>query len=210
MLAGNEGATSPTPSPRAVPPGDPVAAKTGWDPARGGGQSFRGHRLVQVDHNRLEFRGTLGGKFFSLVVLLPGLLLTGMAIYDATVAPVPGMKSTVGCFFAGLVFAGAGILVFPSAIVFDRRANLFWKNRLLSWRRGHAGSRSASISLKRIYAIQILSELIKSKSTYYSYELNLVLEDGSRVNVVDQGGLEKLREDADTLSRFLGRPVWEK
>jgi hypothetical protein len=37
-----------------------------------------------------------------------------------------------------------------------------------------------------------------------------VLDDGKRINVIDQAGLEKLREDADTISRFLGRPVWEK
>ena len=48
-----------------------------------------------------------------------------------------------------------------------------------------------------------------NKNSYYSYELNLVLEDGSRVNVVDQGNLKRLRSDAQTLSRFLDKPVWD-
>ena len=30
-------------------------------------------------------------------------------------------------------------------------------------------------------------------SSYYSYELNLVLDDGSRLNGVDHGNLERLR-----------------
>ncbi len=48
-----------------------------------------------------------------------------------------------------------------------------------------------------------------NKSSYYSYELNLVLDDGSRINVVDHGNLDRLRGDAQTLSRFLDKPVWD-
>jgi hypothetical protein len=48
-----------------------------------------------------------------------------------------------------------------------------------------------------------------SKNSYHSYELNLVLNDGSRINVVDHGNLERLRSDASTLSRFLDKPVWD-
>ena len=48
-----------------------------------------------------------------------------------------------------------------------------------------------------------------SKSSYYSYELNLVLHDGSRINVVDQGNLKRLRSDANAFSQFLDKPVWD-
>jgi hypothetical protein len=48
-----------------------------------------------------------------------------------------------------------------------------------------------------------------NKNSYYSYELNLVLDDGSRINVVDHGNLDRLRSDAQTLSRFLDKPVWD-
>jgi hypothetical protein len=48
-----------------------------------------------------------------------------------------------------------------------------------------------------------------NKNSYYSYELNLVLNDGSRINVVDHGNLKQLRSDTQTLSQFLGKPVWD-
>jgi hypothetical protein len=55
-----------------------------------------------------------------------------------------------------------------------------------------------------------LSEFVSgSKNSYYSYELNLVLDDGSRINVVDHGNLERLRSDANALSQFLDKPVWD-
>ena len=48
-----------------------------------------------------------------------------------------------------------------------------------------------------------------NKSAYYSYEMNLVLNDGKRLNVVDHGNQAKLREDAQTLATFLNVPVWD-
>ncbi len=53
------------------------------------------------------------------------------------------------------------------------------------------------------------SRVSGNKSSYYSYELNLVLNDGSRINVVDHGNLKRLRSDTQTLSQFLGKPVWD-
>ena len=64
--------------------------------------------------------------------------------------------------------------------------------------------------LKDIYALQIVREYCKgNKSSYYSYELNLVLNNGERINLVDHGNYVKLLEDAKKLSEFLGRPLWD-
>ncbi len=61
-----------------------------------------------------------------------------------------------------------------------------------------------SILFEDVYALQIIAESIKSKdSRYVSYELNLVLKDATRINLVDHGWYEQLREDADTLSNVL-------
>jgi hypothetical protein len=68
----------------------------------------------------------------------------------------------------------------------------------------------SSAPLSSIHALQLLSEFVSgSKNSYYSYELNLVLDNGSRINVVDHGNLERLRADASTLSQFLDKPVWD-
>ena len=42
-----------------------------------------------------------------------------------------------------------------------------------------------------------------------SYELNVVLQDGSRRNVVDHGNLDALRADARELAMFLVVPLWD-
>lgn len=35
------------------------------------------------------------------------------------------------------------------------------------------------------------------------------MKDASRINVVDHGGKERIREDAAALAAFLGRPLWD-
>ena len=48
-----------------------------------------------------------------------------------------------------------------------------------------------------------------SESSYDSYELNAVLEDASRVLVVDHGNRDQLVSDAEVLAAFLGVPLWD-
>jgi hypothetical protein len=48
--------------------GDPLAMKTDWTPAKAGGASFRTHKLVRVDPDRLEFRASMGYLLFALAI----------------------------------------------------------------------------------------------------------------------------------------------
>ena len=66
------------------------------------------------------------------------------------------------------------------------------------------------VQLYQVHALQIIREYVRgNKSSYYSYELNLILKDGSRKNVVDHGSIKQLQKDAQTLGQFLGIPVWD-
>ena len=45
-------------------------------------------------------------------------------------------------------------------------------------------------------------------SSYTSYELNFVFEDGSRYNVIDHAKYESIQKEAIMISEFLGVPLW--
>ncbi|WP_092447345.1 hypothetical protein [Winogradskyella sediminis] len=63
--------------------------------------------------------------------------------------------------------------------------------------------------MKSIVAIQIIGEYVQSDDgSYKSFELNLVLDDASRRNVVDHGNLKSIIKDAEMLSAFLNIPIW--
>ncbi|MFB3118125.1 MAG: hypothetical protein ACE1ZP_05110 [Myxococcota bacterium] len=94
--------------------------------------------------------------------------------------------------------------------VFDRSLALFWRGRSEPTLMNVGPPIASSAPLSSIHALQLLSEFVSgSKNSYYSYELNLVLNDGRRINVVDHGNLKRLRGDAKTLSQFLDKPVWD-
>lgn len=194
--------------------GDPVAMRTEWTPARGGGASFRTHKLVEVNPGRLEFQASLGARLFSLVFLLAGMgLLIGFSASKLKSGGFAFDMDTIMPMGIGLVFAIAGgcLLYFGTApVVFDRRLGFFWKGRNAPGEVFDNSTLKHCAELNKIHALQLISEYCRgNKNSYYSYELNLVLEDGRRINVVDHGNKEKLREDAAAVAAFLEKPVWE-
>lgn len=208
-LAGRRGATF---DPAGL--NDPVALQTAWGPAKGGGANFRTHRLVTVDHSRLEFKATAGAVVFYLLFLLVGLGVT-LGIPAARLAAGDSLGLTTDTLMPlliGLLFAlvGGAMLYYGTApIVFDTRQGCFWKGRQGPEPVSDQSRLKNMTRLEEIHALQIISEYCSGKNSYYSYELNLVLKDGQRLNVVDHGNLARLREDANKLAQFLGRPLWD-
>ena len=197
--------------------GDPVAERTGWGPAKSGGASFRTHKLGIADSRRVEFMATSGLKLFCGVFFLLGLgvttafvigLANGSASDQGVGGPVAFFPIAMGLLFAGI---GVSMYYFMAApIVFDKRSGWFWKGRKSPAGIIRTEEINKTCRLEEIHALQMLQEWVSSsKNTYYSYELNLVLNDGSRINVVDHGNQKALRKDVDRLSRFLGVPVWD-
>jgi hypothetical protein len=113
----------------------------------------------------------------------------------------------------GLVFVFAGGTLYyigTAPIVFDKYKGYFWKGRKVPDEVSDKSELKYFAELQNIHALQLLSEYCSgSENSCTSYELNLVLKNGSRINVVDHGNPIKLREDAQKLSGFLGKPVWD-
>ena len=194
--------------------GDPIATQTAWTPAKSGGASFRTHRLVEVNPSRMEFRASAGAMAFYLVFFLIGIgVIVGFSAANLSSGGFSFSMDMAIPVLVGGVFATAGgcMLYFGAApIVFDKRSDAFWKGRTAPYEATNKAALKHLAELEEIHALQLISELCRSdKSSYYSYELNLVLKDARRINVVDHGNLEKLQEDARTLSMFLDTPVWD-
>ena len=193
---------------------DPVAMQTDWTPAKGGGTNFRTHILVQIDPNRLEFQASTGAKVFYLLFALIGAgVLIGFPVASASSGEFSFDMDTLMPMLVGLIFLCVGCVMFyfgTAPVVFDKRKGYFWKGRKSPDLVLNKNTLKYFADLKKIYALQLISEYVRGdKSSYYSYELNLVLKDGKRVNVVDHGNQDKLRDDANTLAFFLGKPVWD-
>ncbi len=191
---------------------DPLALKTEWTPATRGGSSFRTHRLVQDDFTRVEFKASVFAKIFYLFFALigAGVLVVFSVFNEAESYLVPEFLVPV---FIGTVFLaiGVGMFIFGTTpIVFDKGSGYFWKGRKGPQDVVEVSSIKKCAQLEQIHAIQLISEFVHSgKSAFYSYEINLVLEDARRITVIDHGNLKRIREDSNTLAQFLGKPVWD-
>lgn len=194
--------------------GDDVAMRTTWTPEKGGGANFRTHKLVEVRPYRLEFRATTGARLFYMVFILMGIgVFIGFSFKKATSIEFSFDMSMMISLALCLIFTGAGgfMLYFgTSPIVFDKTKGAFWKGRKSPDEVFDRRDIKDFAQFDRIHALQLISEYVRgSKSSYHSYEMNLVLENGHRINIVDHGDKDRLREDAKTLSAFLERPVWD-
>ena len=193
--------------------GDPIAMKAEWSPLTGTGGNLRTHRLVEVDPDRLAFRATGGGILFALM-----FILVGGAIFCALISGLVSdllkgnlrLGSLVVLPIAPIFCVAGGYMLYSwtSPVVFDSQRRLFWKGRKEPDEEADASLPANAASFKAIHALQLISN---ASMRYRGYEMNLVMADGERVNVIvyESGSRNRLRADAATLGSFLGKPVWD-
>lgn len=189
-----------------------------WSPAKPGGASFKSHQLVTVSADRVEVRPSKKMFLFCLVLMAMGagvtgkFLLAGIRQGDLTSTL---MQTLIGMLF--VVMGGLILLTSSKRGVFDLSLGGYWRGA------NHLNSPQALTEqpewawLQEIKALQLVGELVarnrkdEGRRRYFvSYELNLVLGDGSRINVMDHSDRNQLRQDAETLGQFLGVPVLER
>lgn len=190
--------------------GDPVASKTAWGPLVKGGANFRTHSFKQVSRHRAVFRPAWGMFLFGAIfaIIGGGVMVTRILQGDFTLDAdffmpviIGGVFLTVGLFI---------IVYFMRPVVFDRQVGAFWKGYKTPMRFADGSDTKVFARLEDIYAVQLLSEFVRgNKSSYHSYEINLVLKDGSRLNVVDHGAHRVAQIDAYKLGEFLDVRVWD-
>jgi len=148
-----------------------------------------------------------------MIFALVGFGMLGFVIYQEYQSGFALQTDFLFLVIGGIIFSAVGIILGylgTKPIVFDREYGFYWKGRKKPNRDIEYSHPELFTPLNDIHALQILSEYIKgNKSSYYSYELNLIFRDGSRANVVDHGNLDKIRADARKVSQFINRPVWD-
>jgi len=198
---------------------DDLAKRVSWTPVKRGGANFRTHKLVIEEPFVAKFKTTVGHLIFGLIFMIIGVGVTGWMVYsmygDINFDGLGSLTRLAMPLFFGGIFALSGIATIFSAlspIRFDKQTGDFRKGRRAANAMGPHEMEASSgyAKLNSIHALQLIKEYCRKKdSSYYSYELNLVLESGQRINVVDHGNLNRIRDDAQTLSQFLGIPVWD-
>ena len=175
--------------------GNEIAFKTSWEPLVGGGTNFCTHR-AQKDASLMG----------DVIVFKTAIQAYLFAISWVAFGAMFAIASAAGEFEDQIGLFGLGFLAFGCWELWSLRQK---ESRFVRYS-SELTQGKKSFDLKNAEAIQLIREYVRgSESSYYSYELNLICSDGSRINIVDHGALRKLREDAALLAEYLSIPVWD-
>lgn len=175
-----------------------------WSPLKRGGTNFKTHSLIEVSKNRLEYKATLVYKIFALLFVGIGVALNLAFIL------IDDFPIFVALF--GLVFGGVGWFIYKRGtqpIIFDKSEGFYWKGKSSPSQVNPVDIKIIT-KLEDIAGIQVIKERVKGdKSSYHSYEINLITDVNERINVVDHGNMNSILSDASIIAKFLEVPVLE-
>jgi hypothetical protein len=188
---------------------DEFSQQVDWSPLKPGGSNFGTHYLVAPESGgrTIMFKATKGGMAFGLIFLIIGLAIISIVGWQIVTQRNYGLL-LVG-FLIGLPFSLMGFFLvrwMAKPRVFD----LISRDYYVGFRKPDSHQQDKLTDLNRVKALQLITEKVKgSKSRYNSYELNLILKNGSRVAVVDHGNYEQILIDAEQLAKALHVPLWD-
>ena len=175
----------------------PLAKKVEWKPSTWGGWKVITHRLrVREELHGTSYKFQLSNTPSWGLGILFGICFLGSISVFAR-APESG---------ALLVFLLPAIFLAIFIYCLKSSEFVFYHSKGLWGRRGMRAKRK----FNDIHALQLLSRYNRNKNrNFYSYELNLVFQDASKLNLINHYGLLATREDASLLANILGVPLWD-
>ncbi|MCW5203649.1 MAG: hypothetical protein QTN59_09430 [Candidatus Electrothrix communis] len=194
---------------------DPVALETIWLPVKSKGTTRKTHKLKKINSDRLEFRATVGEALRYLLLVAVGIallfFLLGPDFATGQVSLNRDLLIPMLIYALPLYWGGRLLYHNTTPLVFDRQKRLFWKGRKTPESDLHGEFSKPCVRLNKIHALQLIRKYVTNWRFHssFSYELNLVLQDGSRIHVVPGGKRSHLREDAIFLAHFLHIPLWD-
>jgi len=182
-----------------------------WTPLGKKGEHFKSLELKQINSNRIELRKTKLRIVFSGVLTFIGisLFLFGFHYFDENKL---SNLSVMGSMILGIPLTLAGIyyFIFPKNSTFDRRYDWYWVGKNNLSRAKEVSRLKKAMRLSNVAAIQVLTESYNydDQNSYVIWEINLVSENGRRLNVIDIGDKTSILKEAKKLADFLNVPIW--
>ncbi|REL33469.1 hypothetical protein DYD21_11915 [Rhodohalobacter sp. SW132] len=192
---------------------DPIAEQVNWTVIKAGGSNFQTHKLVEAGSSRIESEPTLISKIFPMIFVIMGLAIPLVLI---SAGYLSGNQDLFHMSFAsvlfGLIFVGVGAFFFrklSEKMIFDKLKNRFWVEKP-GKEKNMTELMNNELKLSDVHAIQLVSKFLKGNNkSFYIYEMNVVMNDTQRYNVMRHGKKRQIRRDAAKLSKFMGKPIWD-
>tara|TARA_Y100000589_G_scaffold286795_1_gene287135 strand:- start:274 stop:849 length:576 start_codon:yes stop_codon:yes gene_type:complete len=172
---------------------------------RGGGTNFKTRKFVKKKTTKVIFQRTFP------TILMPLIFMSSFFLWAFTIGREPYLFTRIISLFPVIGLTSFGVFLYIKTnklIVFDKKIGYYYKSiKKPNFRKKQ---KKNCTKLSNISGIQVLREyVVRQKSTNYSsFEINLVLKDGNRLNVIDHGDEYNVIQDAKKLANFLNLPIW--
>ena len=181
-----------------------IKLKVSKEPLVAGGSTFENYILHQSSSTELKLRPSRTYAAYAALCALIVCIFVSIVIlsyhYSDSLKFIWDYLYFVIFGFIFFVFLIMSILDLFKTSVFDKGKNRFYKRPY-----GH----KVDILLSKIVAIQVIGEIVEDESTNFnSFELNLVLDNSKRINILDHSNLSGILQDAKQLSEFLDISIW--
>ncbi len=194
---------------------NPLASKIDWQPLYCNGSRVQDYFLDDSDPQRIIFKCSKKKYAAAGVFIGIGLVALSLAIMAFFSDANQRLEMFGFAAFFGGVFLIAGTLMWRMTTVpkvFDLENSCYYQakikpNQLLDFA---TQQKTDFTSLSLIKALQIIhKESRHNGQAYASYQLNLILQDASRVNILSHSNYQAIIEGAEVLAKKLTVPLWD-
>ena len=199
----NKSAFTPPPglnngSHRVHPLNDPVAARTHWQSIAVGASNFQ-MQQIEINKTGLKVKASFEINLFCWAFIMIGLapiIMEYVFLWQRLESLLKPLLSAYGIFFV------SGVLLkfyfTRSTIEFNEASKTI-------------STSNKNISFNDVYALQVISSISggRGNGIFRNNELNLVLNNGQRINVLNHGGKPAFEYQELQLSKLLNVPVWQ-
>lgn len=173
-----------------------------------GGNPEKSHNLIPVGKEVVRFVPTFfyAARKTHFLILAPFVFAGSIYLFNEALIKSYGLLIfALGLFLAAFLLFYYGYLSlkdFSTQILFDKKRGIF----------SHGIFKKEEVQLEEIKAVQLINEFIpanqgSNKFAFDSFEINLVLISGERINVVDHSAKRAAHRQATRLAVFLDVPL---
>jgi len=173
-------------------------------------------RIRSVSASRIEFQPGSARKWHATMLFLSAV--GAILVYVATSSFTRALLAPLICMSLSVV-VWLVRLVTGETLVFDKQLGMYWLGKSQPAPVVGAVSSGRLGRISDIYALQLVSTRRyvgdprmgagSETKEFPTYELNLVLQDGTRLSTVCLDDYGSIDHDAKILAAFLQRPLWK-
>lgn len=186
---------------------DPIAQKTGWGKTDDSiGANFDLSILTEGDSDTLFIKPSIYLKLFIIMFVVGGgIVPMTIGILNLTKNPIFPLFLLFGVFFSYISLK----LLSKFYIVYslDKFNGVITKTQPWFFLKINKNP-PISFGLSKIHALQIL-QYGKGSDDEIRADLNLVMKDSTRINIMSAIVIDRLRYDANKISNYLHIPIWD-